>query len=92
VDTFYVSAQCEYLGSARYEDIVYIETRVAEIGRSSVTCSFVVRDDQGEILAHATITSVCVDPKTRRSVPVPEAFRERIAEFQGEGVSMEPEC
>ena len=83
-DMFYASATCDYLGSARFEDTIHIEARIANIGNTSITTSFVIRDDTQETLATATLTSVCINPKTRQKMRVPDAFREAVAAFEGE--------
>ena len=57
---------------------------MTRIGSSSFTGSFVIRNDQRDTLATATLTSVCVDPKTRDKVPVPARFREAVEAFEGQ--------
>lgn len=81
-DMFYVNANCDYLGSARFEEDVHIETRISRFGTSSFTSSFVIRNDQDETLAKASVTSVCVDPKSRKKVTVPVALRNAVAAFE----------
>jgi len=81
-DMFYVNASCDYLGSARFEEDVHIETRISRIGTSSFTSSFVIRNERDETLAKASVTSVCVDPESRVKVTVPVAFREAVAAFE----------
>ena len=83
-DMFYVNATCDYLGSARFEEDVHIETRISKIGNSSFTSSFVIRDTGGDTLAQASVTSVCVDPNTREKVKVPQRFRDAIIAFEAE--------
>ncbi len=83
-DMYYVNATCDYSGSARFEEDVHIETHVTRIGTSSFTGTFVIRDDQKNTLATASLTSVCVDPKTRDKVPVPVRFREAVEAFEGQ--------
>ena len=80
-DLFYASASCDYLGSARFEELIQLEVQVSKIGTTSITSSFVIRNEAGEVLAKATLVSVCVDPSTRSKTPVPEAFREAVASF-----------
>ena len=87
-DMFYVNASCDYLGSAKFEEDVHVETRISKVGSSSVTSTFVIRNSQGDPLANASVTSVCVDAKTREKVRVPDRFREAVAAFeegQGDG-------
>ena len=86
-DMFYVNANCDYLGSARFEEDIHIETRISKLGSSSVTSSFVIRNNKQETLAKASVTSVCVDPRTREKVRVPDPFREAVAAFEREPVT-----
>lgn len=81
-DMFYVNANCDYLGSARFEDDLHIETRISRFGASSFTSTFAVRDEDGGILAKASLTSVCVDPKTREKTEVPRWFREAVTAYE----------
>ena len=71
VDMFYVSAKCDYRGSAKFEEIVEIEPRITKIGRTSVTSEFTLRGLGGGVLAVAELVSVCVDVRTREKVAVP---------------------
>lgn len=84
VDMFYRSSRCEHRGSATFEAVLAIEARIARIGNSSVVSSYVVRDPSGEVIAEAELTSVCVDPATRRPVRVPERLRDAVARFSGQ--------
>jgi acyl-CoA thioester hydrolase len=81
-DMFYVNANCDYLGSARFEEDVHVETRISRFGTSSFTSSFVIRNDRNETLAKASVTSVCVDPTSREKAIVPVALREAVAAFE----------
>ncbi len=81
-DMFYVNASCDYLGSARFEEDVHIETRISKLGSSSVTSTFVIRNSQDDTLANASVTSVCVDPKTREKARVPDRLREMVTAFE----------
>lgn len=81
-DMFYVNASCDYSGSAKFEEDIHLETRISKIGESSFTATFVIRNDAQETLATASVTSVCVDPETRKKVKVPEAFRRAVAALE----------
>lgn len=83
-DMFYVNANCDYVGSARFEEDIHIETHISKLGSSSFTSTFVIRNSQQETLANASVTSVCVNPETREKVSVPESFRKAIAAFEEE--------
>ncbi len=53
-----VSAKCDYVTAARFEDVLSIEVSVSTLGTSSVTYGFVFARD-GQIIATGTITAVC---------------------------------
>jgi acyl-CoA thioester hydrolase len=82
VDMFYRSSRCDHRGSATFEAVLSIETRIARIGNSSVVSTYVIRDPRGETLAEAELTSVCVDPKSRRPTRVPDRLREAVERFE----------
>lgn len=75
VDMFYVSAKCDYRGSAKFEDLVHIEVSLARIGNTSVTSAYRLRDATGAEIARAELTSVCVDVETREPTRVPDRLR-----------------
>jgi acyl-CoA thioester hydrolase len=75
----------EYHAGARFDDLLEVFVRVERIGRTSITydhAAYRVEDDAEDVLmATATATLVCIDLAERKAVPVPDAFRERIAAF-----------
>ena len=83
VDMFYRGARVDYRGSAKFEELVEIETRIARIGNTSVTAGYVVRGPGGDVLCEAELTSVCVDVATRAPTPVPARLRHAVARAQG---------
>ena len=75
----------EYHAGARFDDLLEVFVRVERIGRTSITydhAAYRIEDDAEDVLmATAKATVVCIDLAERRSVPVPDAFRERVAAF-----------
>jgi acyl-CoA thioester hydrolase len=75
----------EYHAGARFDDLLEVFVRVERIGHTSITydhAAYRIADDTEDVLmATAKATLVCIDLAERRSVPVPDAFRERIAAF-----------
>lgn len=53
-----VSASCQYLAAAHFEDLLKIEVVVKKIGRTSVQYGFTFLRD-GQTLAEGLVTSVC---------------------------------
>ena len=74
----------EYHAPARFDDLLEVFIRVSRIGRTSVTyecAAYRVEDDVLMVTAQQTL--VLVDLEDRKACPVPDWFRERIAEFEG---------
>jgi acyl-CoA thioester hydrolase len=79
----------EYHAPARFDDLVEVFIRVARIGRTSVTyeCAAYRVDDDVPMVT-ATQTLVLVDLEERKACPVPEWFKERIREFEGDDLEL----
>jgi acyl-CoA thioester hydrolase len=77
----------EYLAPAVFDDVIEVYVRMSRIGRTSVTfelAAYRQRDDL--LLVTATQTLVLVDLDERKAVPIPDAYKERIRGFEGEGL------
>jgi acyl-CoA thioester hydrolase len=77
-----VSATCEYLSPARFEDVLDIHLKVLRKGTKSMTYGFEI--SRGETpIARGRLTSVCCvlnDPAGVRPIPIPSFLAERIEE------------
>jgi acyl-CoA thioester hydrolase len=81
------ASQVEYHAPARFDDLLEVFVRVERIGTTSVTYDHAAYrcDDHGVadvLMATAKQTLVLIDVAGRRPLPVPDAFRERVAEFE----------
>jgi acyl-CoA thioester hydrolase len=88
VDTVLARTTMEFKSPARFDEILEVHTRVSKIGTTSLTFEFAIYP-QGEdrLINSAHSLYVCVDPKTLKSTPVPDLLRQRIAAFEGSGLS-----
>ncbi|HEX6762225.1 MAG TPA: thioesterase family protein [Gaiellaceae bacterium] len=84
------ASNVDYHAPARFDDLLEVFVRVERIGTTSITydhAAYRLDEDEagaGELLmATAKQTLVLIDLAERRPVPVPDAFRERIAAFEG---------
>jgi acyl-CoA thioester hydrolase len=78
----------EYHMPARFDDQIEVDVRIKRIGTSSVTYDFAAYLE-GEVLAvTATQTAVLVDLSERKPCPVPDWWRERIREFEGDDLEL----
>lgn len=85
VDMFYAAASCEYKGRARFDDLLYVHTRIAEIGDTSFTFKFAIhKQPTDELIATGDIVAVAVDAETEKPVHVPDGLREAVARFETE--------
>lgn len=66
-----VSAQCDYSGAVRFEDVLDIELSIDRIGEKSVTYHFVFQH-AGRQVAEGRLTAVCcrIEPEGPRSIPI----------------------
>ena len=79
-DVFLRKATVEYLGSARYDDVLTICCRVAKLGRSSMTFLFEIYRET-ELLITAELVYVNADP-SMKATPLPGDLRERVQRYE----------
>jgi acyl-CoA thioester hydrolase len=76
-----------YEAPARFDDLLEVFMRTKRIGRSSMTVELcAVRLEDDVVMCTAEQTLVLVDPKHKRSMPIPDDYRAVIEEFEGENV------
>ncbi|WP_135830390.1 acyl-CoA thioesterase [Halorussus halobius] len=74
--------ELEFHRPIRSTDPVTVAARVPELGSSSLRMDYEVRDDD-TVAAEGHSVQVAVDADTGESRSIPDAWRERIAEFEG---------
>jgi YbgC/YbaW family acyl-CoA thioester hydrolase len=80
-DLFVRKATVEYLGSARYDDVLDIGMRCARIGTSSIVFRGAAFQ-QSRMLVSCELVYVFADPDTHTSKPVPDALRAVLLGFE----------
>lgn len=85
-DLFVRKSTVEYMGSARYDDVLDVGVRCGRIGNSSLVfhCA-VFRHDQ--VLVSGELVYVFADAATQRAKPVPQELRDVLQGFES-GKSM----
>ncbi len=82
-DVYLRKASVEYLGSARYDDLLTVCCRVARLGRSSMSFQFeIYRGAEDAALVTAELVYVNADPASMKAAPLPEGLRERIRRYE----------
>ena len=78
----------EYFAPARFDDLLEVFVRPARIGRTSVTYEHAAyRVDDDLLMVTAQQTLVLIDVAERKATRVPDRFRERLREFEGEALA-----
>ncbi len=76
-----VKAEAEYHAPALMGDWLQLRTHVERVGASSVRWKTVIFNERtGEASAVMTLTVACMNRESKRSMPLPAAFRERLLE------------
>jgi YbgC/YbaW family acyl-CoA thioester hydrolase len=79
-DIYLRKATLEYLGSARYDEVLAVCCRVAKLGRSSMTFHFEIYRES-EVLITAELVYVNADP-AMKATPLPDDLRERVKRYE----------
>jgi YbgC/YbaW family acyl-CoA thioester hydrolase len=80
-DLYVRKATVEYLGSARYDDIIDIGVRCTRVGTSSMLFACGVFR-QGRLLVSGELVYVFADPATQTAKPIPQALRSVLDSFE----------
>ena len=80
-DLFVRKATVEYLGSARYDDVLDVGVRCRRIGTSSITFECGVFR-QASLLVSGELVYVFANPEDQKSRPVPESLRAALQSFE----------
>jgi YbgC/YbaW family acyl-CoA thioester hydrolase len=75
-----VSASCDYLRPARFQDVLDVTVTLHQIGRKSVTYEFEFSKG-GEVVARGRVSSVCCrvgDGYELESIDIPASLRRRL--------------
>ena len=82
-DVYLRKATVEYLGSARYDDLLTVCCRVTKLGRSSMTFAFeIYREAENSPLVSAELVYVNADPASMKAAPLPDEVRERVRRYE----------
>jgi acyl-CoA thioester hydrolase len=76
-------ADCRYLAPARFDDLLEIHTRTANIGRASMRFEYEIqRQSDSALLAHGFTEHALLDRSTLRPTRLPASIRQAIERFQ----------
>ena len=78
-----VAAHLDFRSPARLDDELVIDVRTSEIKRCSFTFAFRIRHKRANRLVAEGYTTHCAVDDDLAPIPVPEAFRSVISEYEG---------
>ena len=77
------STECNYLRPVYFPDTLVAEARVSRVGNSSFTMEYQLTSQKQQAkVAEGKAVVVNVDPKTGKSVALPEAVKNRVEELE----------
>ena len=80
---FTVNIHCDYVNEIGGNSEVEVAVGYSRLGRSSADAVFELYNSaDGVLLAKGGVTQVFVDPKTRKSISIPEFYRANILQRQ----------
>jgi acyl-CoA thioester hydrolase len=79
-DVVVAEANVRFRSPARFDDVIALGVRVAELGRTSLRLELDIRRD-GELLVEGWLRQVFVDAKTWAKTEIPDWAREALGRF-----------
>lgn len=74
-----VRLELEYLAEVKVNSVLSVTAKLVTLGRASIVVEYTLHNDTaGVVAATARIKSVCFDLHERKSMPWPDALRERL--------------
>jgi acyl-CoA thioester hydrolase len=80
------ASSVEYHAPARFDDPIDVDVRIKRMGTSSVTYEFAAYLEGERLAVTALQTLVLVDLSERKPCPIPDGWREKIRDFEGDDV------
>ena len=79
--------ECDFVSPARFDDLLVIQVRMAEIRGTSFRFEFLIKHKRdNRPVAHGQSVHVAVDDAKFRPIRVPEDFRATIRAFEKDGL------
>ncbi|KDB10191.1 hypothetical protein LIG30_0932 [Burkholderia sp. lig30] len=87
-----LKTSCEYVHPAKWGDSLEVNALITRIGTKSFDIEYriTIAGDATRVIATGRSTHVAYDYATERSVPLSDAFRERVRAYQEEAHEAEP--
>jgi acyl-CoA thioester hydrolase len=82
------AGEIQYEAPAVFDDLIEVFIRISRLGTTSATYDFAAyRVDDDVLMVTARQTLVLIDLDERKPCPIPDWYRDKIAEFEGPDVA-----
>lgn len=82
-----VHTSADFKSPGRFDEVLTVRARIAEIGTTSFTFEFrVERKTDGALVTVGRSVHVAVDQKSLRPVPIPDELRTAVRAYEGGGL------
>ncbi|HHS49425.1 MAG TPA: acyl-CoA thioesterase [Desulfurella acetivorans] len=76
---FVVAKQsCDYLEPILFKDLVFVEIKIAKIGKSSFDLEYIVKNDH-KVFAKGSTTLVAIDKNTKKATPLTQDIQNYLS-------------
>jgi acyl-CoA thioester hydrolase len=82
IEALVLEAHCRYIVPARFDDILHVHTRCADVRGARFRYEYAVARDDGTLVADGSTAHACVDAATLRPTRVPEWLKDAIASVE----------
>jgi acyl-CoA thioester hydrolase len=88
IEALVLEAHCRYIVPARFDDILHVHTRCADVRGARFRYEYAVARDDGTLVADGSTAHACVDAATLRPTRVPEWLKDAIASVESSSRSL----
>ncbi len=79
-----LNMHCDYISPAFHGEVMRVHTRIARLGNKSMEMLYLITEKTGgRTVAEGSSILVAYDYSTRKTMAIPDSFREKIARFEG---------
>lgn len=75
-------ATCDYHMPVAFAETITVYTRCSRLGSKSFDFSYIMQNEKGETVATGLTVLVAFDYASQQTVPVPQAWRERMTDYE----------
>ncbi len=76
-----IHAEADYKKQLFVGDLIEIELKVTNIGQTSFTMGYDLKDTKGQVVGTASTTHVSIDNKAQTKITLPQELKEKLERF-----------